>query len=311
VTDSLIPTGTLPWLVQGHDAARSLLRTLSAPALLFTGPAGTGRRQVARWYSALLNCSAGTGQPCGSCTSCRLWHSGGHPDYREVAPQLTTAQGRLNRRPEIRISQLVAREGEDADPLGSWLEKRPLQQVRIGVIDGADRLTVAAANSFLKMLEEPPAYSRIILIASDSRAVLPTLVSRCVPVRFGTVSTQGLEPAVHPAHYLGAPGLLYRAQQQPGELTAALDAVNGFVTALPGPLEASQAAAQLLERVWPEGLQDCGQLLREQLRLQPPPAAFAAAADVLAAAEERLAAYVSPGVTLQLLALELRRFFRD
>lgn len=83
------------------------------------------------------------------------------------------------------------------------------------------------------------------------------------------------------------------------------------MTALAGPLEGAQAAAQLLERVWTEGLQDYGQLLREQLRLRLPPAAFAAAADTLAAAEERLAAYVSPGLTLQLLTLELRRFFPD
>lgn len=310
VSNPLVPAETLPWQVQGHDAARHLLRTLTAPALLFTGPAGTGRRQVARWYSALLNCGAAGADPCGVCVSCRLWQSGGHPDYREVAPQLTTAQGRLNRRPEIRISQLVAREGEDSDPLSGWLERRPLQRVRIGVIDGADRLTVAAANSFLKMLEEPPSYARIILIASDSRAVLPTLVSRCVPVRFGTVSTLGLEPATHPAHYLGAPGLLYRARQQPVEFAEAQAAADAFVAALAGPLEESQVAAQQLERVWTEGLQDYGQLLREQLRLRLAPAAFAAAADALAAAEERLAAYVSPGLTLQLLTLELRRFFQ-
>jgi DNA polymerase-3 subunit delta' len=299
----------LPWLVQGHEDVRALLPELNARALLFTGPEGVGRRQVARWYSAFLNCSGPAGQqPCGECPSCRLWFSGGHPDYREVTPQLTTAQGRLNRRPEIRINQLVTREGQEGEPLAPWLEKRPVERVRIGVIDGADRLTVAAANSFLKMLEEPPSYSRIILIAPAGRALLPTLTSRCVVIRFGTVPTGGLEPAGHPAHHLGAIGPLLLARQQPEAFQEALDVTRRFVTALEDSLEESQAAAQALEKAWTESQDwDYAQLLREQLRSRLAPAAFAQAADVLADCEERLAAYVSPGVALQLLALQLRR----
>jgi hypothetical protein len=302
------PLQILPWQVQGHEDVRTLLPGLTAPALLFTGPEGTGRRQVARWYTALLNCSAPQpAGPCGECPACRLWTPAGHPDYREVAPQLVTAQGRLNRRPEIRISQLVPREGEEGEPLSTWLEKRPVQKTRVGVIDGADRLTVAAANSFLKMLEEPPSYSRIILIAPAVRSLLPTLASRCVVIRFGTVPTGGIPPAGHPAHHLGAVGPLYRAQQQPEGFAQAEAAVAGFADALDGSLEEAQAAAQVLEKAWTDGPWDHGQLLREQLRLRLAPLAFAQAADALAACEERLAAYVSPGVALQLLALELRQ----
>lgn len=298
----------LPWQVQGHDGVRELLTGLDAASLLFTGPHGVGRRQVARWYAALLNCASPAGGPCGTCASCRLWNSGGHPDYREVSPQLVTAQGRLNRRPEIRIGQMVAREGEDSEPLSTWLERRPLQRVRVGVIDGADRLTTAAANSFLKMLEEPLSYVRIILIAPAVRAVLPTLASRCTVVRFGTAPTAGLEPAGHPAHHLGTLGPLLRARQEPEAYRNAAGLVEAFLDALHGTLEDSFSAAVPLEAAWlgqPDW--DYGQLLREQLRLQLDAARYAQALDAVASSEEQLAAYVAPGLVLQLLALQLRR----
>lgn len=306
-------TDPLPWQVQGHAEVRELLTGLSTASLLFTGPHGVGRRQVARWYTALLNCAAPAGGPCGTCSSCRLWTTGGHPDYREVSPQLVTAQGRLNRRPEIRIGQLVAREGgEDSEPLTTWLERRPLQRVRVGVIDGADRLTTAAANSFLKMLEEPPSYVRIILIAPAVRAVLPTLASRCTTVRFGAAPTAGLEPANHPAHHLGTLGPLLQAGREPEAFREAESLVEGFLSALHGTLEESLSAAAPLEAAWlgkPEW--DYGQLLREQLRLELDVSRYAQAVDAVTASEEQLAAYVAPGVVLQLLALQLRRVTRD
>lgn len=298
----------LPWQVQGHDDVRELLTGLDAASLLFTGPDGVGRRQVARWYAARLNCAAPVDGPCGRCASCRLWNSGGHPDYREVSPQLITIQGRVNRRPEIRIGQMVARDGEDFEPLSTWLERRPLQRMRVGVIDGADLLTTAAANSFLKMLEEPLSYIRIILIAPAVRAVLPTLASRCTVIRFGTAPTAGLEPAGHPAHHLGTLGALLHARQDPEAYRHAADLVESFLAALHGTLEQSFSAAVPLEAAWlgqPDW--DYGLLLREQLRLQFDSLRYAQALDSVAASEEQLAAYVAPSVVFQLLVLQLRR----
>src|SRR5690554_1162733 len=213
-------TDILPWQLQGFQAARDLLLQLGKGGLLFTGPEGVGRRQLARWHVARLNCSEGGAEPCGRCASCRLWH-GGHPDYRDVAPAATTGSGRLNRKPEIRIGQLVPREGQAEESLSEWLERRPLHHRRVAVIDSADRLTTAAANSFLKMLEEPPSWATVILIAPDRHSLLPTIASRVTALRLGTVDTSDLEPADHPAHLLGTPGPLARPRNdQAGWLVA-------------------------------------------------------------------------------------------
>ena len=298
-------TDTLPWLLRGHEQARELLRNVPARSLLFSGPEGVGRRQLARWYAALLNCERSGAEPCGECASCLLWH-GGHPDYLEVAPAATTTTGRLNRRPEIRISQMVPREGAAEEPLYTWLERRPLHRWRVGVIDSAHLLTAAAANSFLKMLEEPPSWVKIVLIAPEPRALLPTIASRVTVIRLGTVDTTGMEPAGHPAHQLGTPGPLERANRSQADWEEASAAVSAYVSALHGNLNDSLQTAVELEPVWlGKAAFDVPQMLRAELR-RLEPTSFGPADSAVARAEEQLASYVSAPIALQLLTLELR-----
>lgn len=295
----------LPWQLRGHEQARDLLRNMPARSLLITGPDGVGRRLLARWYAALLNCTQAGTEPCGQCDSCRLWH-GGHPDYLEVGPAATTTTGRLNRRPEIRISQIVPREGAADEPLYTWLERRPLHSWRVGVIDSAHLLTTAAANSFLKMLEEPPSWVKIVLIAPEPRSLLPTIASRVTTVRLGTVDTSGMEPAGHPAHQLGTPGPLERANSSMADWQEADAAVSAYVSALHGGLDGALQAAIDLEPVWlGKATFDVPQMLRAELR-RLAPGTFGEADAAIARAEEQLASYVSAQVALQLLTLELR-----
>lgn len=301
-------TAAMPWQLRGHEHARSLLRGLPARSMLFSGPEGVGRRQLARWYAALLNCEYPDTGPCGNCGSCRLWQ-GGHPDYMEIAPAALTSSGRLNRKPEIRIGQLVRRDGEAGEPLVEWLRRRPLYAWKVAVIDSAERLTPAAANSFLKTLEEPPSWVRLILVAPDPQSLLPTIASRVTPVRLGTVVTDGLEPADHPAHLLGTPGPLERASADMQAYEEARLLVNDWLTALAGDLRQALAAAAALEPVWlgPAG-SDVPPLLRAGFRRYPAPVRTGAES-ALALCEEQLGSYVSAGLALQLLTLEIRRLF--
>lgn len=301
----ILSQDALPWELRGHERARELLRDLPASSLLLSGPEGVGRRQLARWYGALLNCERPGTEPCAGCASCLLWH-GGHPDYLEVAPAATTTTGRLNRRPEVRISQLVPREGASGEPLYTWLERRPLHKWRVGVIDSAHQLTVAAANSFLKMLEEPPSWVKIVLIAPEPGALLPTVASRLTAIRLGTVNTAGMEPAEHPAHILGTPGPLERAHRNQTDWQDAISAVAAYVSALHGNLNDAFEAATDLEPVWlGKSVIDVPQLLRAEIRRLAPDA-WAAADGAIARSEDNLASYVSAQVALQLLTLELR-----
>lgn len=294
----------LPWQLRGFSDARSLLRELPARAILLSGPEGVGRRQLARWHAARLNCLLDEPEPCGHCASCQLWSSG-HPDYREVAPAVTTSSGRQNRKPEIRIGQLVPREGNDEESLSEWLRKRPLHRRRVGVIDSAHLMTAAAANSFLKVLEEPPSWASIVLIAPDRNSLLPTIASRVTEVRLGTTDTDGLEPANHPAHLLGTPGPLARARRDMDSWNAAADAASAYVNTLSGSLDAAFAAAVELEEVWLRGGFDLPQLLRAEFR-KLDPARYAASVTALEACESQLSSYVHSGIALQLLTLELR-----
>ncbi|HLR46284.1 MAG TPA: hypothetical protein VK092_03935 [Deinococcales bacterium] len=311
-TGSSMATDGVPALPEllGHEEARAELRSLQTTRpLLFTGPEGVGRRPLARWYAAWLNCSADGPEPCGQCRSCLMFHSG-HPDLLEVAPAAVTGSGRLNRRPEIRIGQLVRREGADAEPLGEWLERRPLFTWRVGVIDSADRLTPAAANSFLKTLEEPPSWARLILIAPSVQSLLPTIASRLVPVRLGTVEPPAGPVPGHPARRLGTPGPLLEAAREPARWEETAAAVSAFLESMTSELRESFAAAALLEKTWlgPDGAAAV-QLLRSELLERLPAGTSAVALDAVERCEEQLAAYVNATVALQLLALELRRLY--
>ncbi|MEX2542543.1 MAG: hypothetical protein WD314_12075 [Trueperaceae bacterium] len=325
--------------VRGHEQALRNLRESSSSSLLLVGPEGVGRRRAARWLAAVLNCRAEAAErPCGGCDSCLRFETG-HPDYREVAARATTSTGRRDPKPEIRIGQLVPRPGED-DPLSRWLEQRPAFRRRVGVIDGADRLTAAAANSFLKILEEPPSYATIVLIAPSTRAVLPTIASRCAVVRFGAVDTSGLGLPGHPAHRLGRPGPLMQPAVDFAETLAEVDA---FARALGGSLEEAITAADALATHWQNspagnaaamtaamttatksdsssgdagsasGLtvagRDIGELLRERFG-ELPGSARVRADDLILSAEEAIAGYSPATLVLRVLALELRAALR-
>jgi DNA polymerase III subunit delta' len=291
--------------IQGHDHTKNILRQLTAHTLLFCGPSGVGRRQVAKWYAAYLNCERPADEPCWKCRSCQLFLEEAHPDYLEISPQLTTSTGRVSRRPEIKISQLVMREGEsDGVPLGRWLEPRPTFKKRIGVIDGAETLNISAANAFLKTLEEPPSHAVIILIAPSPQAVLPTIASRSTVIRFGTVP---LENNLHPTALLGRLGDLLVAQQNPERFNELMQMIDTYLQSLDKGLENAFEAADALEKAWTnEHVFDVADLLTARLR-EHSPRLYALSSDALAKFEEALAAYAAPALAMQVMTLELRQ----
>ena len=290
-----------------------VLRRLDTHTLLFVGPPRVGRRRVARWYAALLNCERQEAEPCGRCSSCILFQSDtpdAHPDYREIAPEAATKTGKRSRRLQIRIDDLVWRANGNPNPLGPWLETRPRFQRRVGVIDSAETLNPQAANAFLKFLEEPPSYAVIILIAPSPQAVLPTITSRSTPVRFGTVDATLETPTPHPMARLGRAGDLMNAAEHSEDFTALVELVNTYVLALEKGLEEAFEKADALEKTWSgETRFEVAELLRARLS-ELSPNAYAAALVAVERCEDALAAYASPGLAVQVLTLELREVVR-
>lgn len=321
----------------GHAATLGELRALWAGGrgprtLLFAGPEGVGRRHAARWLAAYVNCARQAEAPreepyevpCLECESCRLMLAGTHPDFKEVSPALTTATGRAKRSLEIRIEQLVPREGGEPEPLGPWLLTRPRYNVRVGVIDHADAMNAPAANSLLKLLEEPPAWALIVLVASGPEAVLPTVASRSSVVRFRPLSEADLVAALptvdrdHPAFRLGQPGALLSTEAVDAAYGPDVDraAADELLAALTEDLSATLAAAEAFGAALGGAMSGAasggpggpGPLawLRHGLRAYEP-TRYAAALDAVERCEEALAHYAQAPLAATVLALELRR----
>ena len=302
--------------VRGQDRAKAQLAHLEAQAIALVGPPGVGRRLLARWYAALLNCArraaaAEAGErmdaPCGTCSSC-VAVRGEHPDYREIAPADTTTTGRAKRQREYRIDQLVERRGAAEEPLSAWLAHRPRFERRVGVVDDAQVLNASAANAFLKTLEEPPSWATIVLIAPSLDALPRTIASRCTPVRCTPVATDAYRDlAPHPALDMGRIGPLERARHDPERLASAREGVERFVDALEGPLLDALEAADALEKIWTDhDAADVTDLLRAALR-QRLPGHLPSALREVSRCEEAYERYASTTLATRVLALALRR----
>ena len=178
------------------------------------------------------------------------------------------------------------------------------------MIDDADQLGEAAANAFLKTLEEPPEHARIVLIAPGPDTLLATVASRCTVVRFKPVmpdaaARERLGP--HPALRLGTPVAL--GAPQPHEV-AARTAVGELVATLENSLATTFATLPALQEAWPAGDELVPGLLREHARSRGP-AAYLACDAALEGAEAASAAYAHRGLLLKRLALALRRAWRQ
>ena len=149
-------------------------------ALLFTGAAGIGKKLCAQILAAAILCGHDHA-PCGLCDNCRAMAAGTHPDYYELVPEVRGKSTRIIRIEEIREMQTVV--SRSAVRAGR----------RVVLIDDADTMNEPAANSLLKTLEEPEGQVTFILIAQDRSRLLPTIVSRCMPLSFGRLSPAELQ----------------------------------------------------------------------------------------------------------------------
>jgi len=134
-------------------------------ALLLVGPRGLGRELVAVEAAVMLACDGATDPWSVSSCADRV-RNGRHPDVRAVLPQ-----GKAGK---IKIEQIR----EIADEASA----RPYEaRCRVWILDGVESsgFVPAAANAFLKTLEEPPEHVRLLLLADNPGAVLPTIRSRC------------------------------------------------------------------------------------------------------------------------------------
>jgi DNA polymerase-3 subunit delta' len=190
-------------------------------AVLLLGPPGVGKRAVADAFAARLLCAApAAADACGTCAQCTRVAAGTHPDLQVVT--------RDRERRDIRIEQV--RE------LTRWLGLQPLMTARkVAIIDEAQCLNENGQNALLKTLEEPPASSVLVLLATSAALMLPTVRSRCQVLRLDPL------PADDVVRVLVAHGV---APERARGLAPLAEGAPGRVLALEG-----EDAARARERV--------------------------------------------------------------
>ncbi|MDI6848438.1 MAG: DNA polymerase III subunit delta' [Candidatus Saccharicenans sp.] len=176
-------------------------------SLLFFGPAGTGKLQMALTVAKALNCLQQTDDSCDRCDSCLRIERGQHPNLRVIARE-------KNR------EQIVKEQIEEVNYQATL---RPWAQGRlVFIIDEADRMNETVANSLLKTLEEPRAFAYFILLTEDLQLILPTIRSRCQVLRFSPLSQEEVEKALVDSGWPADRARLL-AQASEGNLKAVLE----------------------------------------------------------------------------------------
>ena len=197
-----------------------------APAYLFAGPDGIGRKLAARCFIEHLFAPAEMALANQNILRTHI-HQGNHPDVLWVEPtylhqgkRLTAAEAAeadLKRKtaPIIRLEQI--RE------IGQFLARSALEAPRsVVVIEQAETMAEAPANALLKTLEEP-GQATLILIARSVESLLPTLVSRCQKIPFFRLSSEEMKQVLQKAGHeelLQHPLLLQFAEGSPGAAIA-------------------------------------------------------------------------------------------
>jgi DNA polymerase III subunit delta' len=167
--------------IEGNERAKRIIklaleRERLPNSLLFAGPEGVGKRRTALTLAKALNCLRMTVDSCDACDACRAIDEGRFPDVMEIAAPAK----------EITIEQVRL--------LKQMATLRPLAgKRRVFILVDAENVNPASANSLLKVLEEPPPRSHIILLTARPFLLLPTIRSRCRTLTFAAMASEELE----------------------------------------------------------------------------------------------------------------------
>ena len=212
----------------GHEALRRRLATAAKAgrlpqALLLEGPEGVGKQRLALWLAQLLLCERGGVEPCNDCRGCKMANSLTHPDLHWLVPlEPSKKAADAEKQVEVVASALademaVRRDRPLYGPLAGMavhsvaVVRHMLRHValtpamasrKVFIVGDAERLipqraNPEAANALLKVLEEPPADTILILTASEPDSLLPTILSRVVRVRVHRVPDSVVTAFIH------------------------------------------------------------------------------------------------------------------
>ena len=175
---------------------RSLEKGFLAHAYLFIGLPHVGKMTLALNLAKALNCE-GVGVPCGKCVPCQKIAQGKHADVQIIGLVKASGNNGDKTRTEIGIDQIRQLQHSASLP--------PFEgRYKVFIIDGAEHLSIEAANCLLKTLEEPAASMVFVLLTTNIGLLPDTVISRCqrlelLPMPAGEVENAltghwGIEP---------------------------------------------------------------------------------------------------------------------
>lgn len=153
-------------------------------SLLFCGPEGVGKIDMALVIAKALNCHNQVDDACEHCPSCTAINKGNFPDVMHLTPDKDI----------LKIDQIrILKEAAYLKPM--------IAKKRVFIVEQAERMNMEAANSLLKVLEEPPLFSHIILITANPFILLPTIKSRCQILNFASILREDIERCLKEHNY--------------------------------------------------------------------------------------------------------------
>lgn len=166
--------------VVGHAQAqarlsRAIARDQLHHGLIFMGPRGIGKATLARGLACALHCEVAPAVGCGTCVTCHRILTHVHAGVEHVVPD--------DEGGKIKV--------ETARELSHRLQHAPFEgRHHVVIFDPADALTEQAYNALLKAIEEPKPGVCFVMITTHAEGLLPTIRSRCLPVRLGPLPPQ-------------------------------------------------------------------------------------------------------------------------
>ena len=154
---------------------RTAKRETGFHAVIFSGEAGCGKGTLAGLFAMSLLCEKHTGEPCMTCPACRKALNGSQPDLIRITHEKPESVGVEDIRRQL-VDDIAIR------PFDS--------RYKVYIIPDAQMMTVQAQNALLKTLEEPPSYGVILLLADNTEALLPTILSRCSLITLNPLSDE-------------------------------------------------------------------------------------------------------------------------
>ena len=192
-------------------------------AMLFIGEEGVGKKLFALEVARALNCrTPKDGEACGVCSACTRIMKLNYPQ-REDAEEWT--QIIWTDHPDVGLVVAPRRvlRVEQMRQIEKEANFRPFEgKARVFLIDEADKLNDASANALLKVLEEPPKTSHLILITARPAMLLPTILSRCQMIRFSPLTPDEIESHLLKNKVVDAKTARLRARAAGGSMGRAL-----------------------------------------------------------------------------------------